>query len=261
MWLCCLVLCFLQEMTRTGCSLGSAHRRGKTPGWSYRQWGACAGAQRSAGRQEGGAPLVLGRAFQESFPNIETTSDLYVVDEQRFTCCGGTATLDLALEIVASQHSADLACYIADACVHNILNRNARRQDSQMELRLSAADRRLYNAVKLMKNHIEEPLPLEHIAALAGTSVRQLQRLFRRYLSATPSEYYVQLRLWRARSLLLETDLSVTEVSIASGSSLIRTSRRDIVEFLKRHHPKNGRANTSGTGTRIRFALLDCPKL
>jgi len=50
-----------------------------------------------------------------------------------------------------------------------------------------------------------------------GVSQRQLERLCKRYLGATPAQYYVQLRLERARRMLRQTDMSVAEVAIACG--------------------------------------------
>ena len=48
-------------------------------------------------------------------------------------------------------------------------------------------------------------------------SQRQLERLCKRYLGATPAQYYVRLRLERARRMLRQTDMSVAEVAIACG--------------------------------------------
>jgi transcriptional regulator GlxA family with amidase domain len=44
-----------------------------------------------------------------------------------------------------------------------------------------------------------------------------MERQFRNVLNETPSRYYKGLRLEKARSLLFETDLSVTEVAVACG--------------------------------------------
>ena len=48
-------------------------------------------------------------------------------------------------------------------------------------------------------------------------STRQLERLFRRYLSRSPKRYYMELRLGKARNLLLQTDMSVINVALACG--------------------------------------------
>ena len=39
--------------------------------------------------------------FSESFPEIEVTSELFEIDRNRFTCSGGTASLDLMLKLIA----------------------------------------------------------------------------------------------------------------------------------------------------------------
>ena len=62
-----------------------------------------------------------------------------------------------------------------------------------------------------------EPISRARLAAAVGLSSRQLERLFRRYLDRTPTRYYLELRLARARLLLLQTDLSVLEVALACG--------------------------------------------
>ena len=44
-----------------------------------------------------------------------------------------------------------------------------------------------------------------------------LERLFRRYLSRSPKRYYMELRLHKARNLLMQTDMSVINVALACG--------------------------------------------
>ena len=58
-------------------------------------------------------------------------------------------------------------------------------------------------AVELMRGSIEEPLPMPLIARRVGVSGRQLERLFLRFLDRTPLRYYLELRLERAREILL----------------------------------------------------------
>lgn len=155
--------------------------------------------------------------FQEKYPNIEIVQDIYVIDDRCFTCCGGVATIDLAIRIISDLQGHELADYIADGFVYDIRAQRARRKEISTELRLSHADQTMYTALTLMKENIETPLSIRIIAQRLGISARHLQRKFARLLSTTPRQYYMRLRLARARSLLLETGLSVTEVSFATG--------------------------------------------
>ena len=47
--------------------------------------------------------------------------------------------------------------------------------------------------------------------------VTSLERLFRRYLDRSPKRYYLEMRLEKARRLLLQTDMSVINVALACG--------------------------------------------
>jgi transcriptional regulator GlxA family with amidase domain len=76
---------------------------------------------------------------------------------------------------------------------------------------------KLIVAVELMEANIREPISQVDIASYAGVSRRQLQRLFQRYLLCTPSRYYSQIRLARARELLHQTSVSLVEISALTG--------------------------------------------
>jgi AraC family transcriptional regulator, glycine betaine-responsive activator len=55
------------------------------------------------------------------------------------------------------------------------------------------------------------------LAKLAGLSLRQVQRMFQESLDTTPTKYYLQLRLRRARELLLQSQMSITQISVSCG--------------------------------------------
>ncbi len=68
-----------------------------------------------------------------------------------------------------------------------------------------------------MENNIEDPISPSLLAKQVGVSTRQLERLFRRYLSRSPKRYYMELRLQKARHLLMQTDMTVINVALACG--------------------------------------------
>jgi len=75
----------------------------------------------------------------------------------------------------------------------------------------------LTEAVTLMEANIEEPMSLDELAHYVGVSRRQLERLFQKYLNCVPTRYYMDLRLSRARQLLLQTEKSIVDVALACG--------------------------------------------
>lgn len=77
--------------------------------------------------------------------------------------------------------------------------------------------RGLDDAMKLMFEHMEDPLAPKEIGEKVGCSARQLSRWFESYLSTTPAQYYASLRLEHAHYLLLHSNLTVTEIAVACG--------------------------------------------
>ena len=46
---------------------------------------------------------------------------------------------------------------------------------------------------------------------------RQIERLFKRHLNCVPKRYYLQMRLRRARELLLQTSMPIIDITTACG--------------------------------------------
>ena len=58
---------------------------------------------------------------------------------------------------------------------------------------------------------------MAELARRVGLSPRQLQRTFRHYLDMAPHQYYLRIRLDRARELLTQTGMSIMDVMVACG--------------------------------------------
>jgi AraC family transcriptional regulator, glycine betaine-responsive activator len=155
--------------------------------------------------------------FEEDFPGIELTRNIYVVDRDRYTAAGGAASTDLMLNLIARRHGSELASLVADQMIHTSIRSERDAQRLSIPTRIGVRHPRLAQVIKRMEAHIEEPVSPTVLAEEAGMSTRQLERLFRRYLGRSPKRYYMELRLGKARNLLLQTDMSVIEVALACG--------------------------------------------
>ena len=156
-------------------------------------------------------------AFTEDFPDIEVTSELFEVDRNRFTCSGGTAALDMMLNMIALQHGHELATAVSEQFMHERIRDCHDHQRMALPARLGVRHPKLIRVIRQMEANLEEPLDRSQLATAAGLSTRQLERLFRKYLNRSPARYYVELRLNRARLLLLQTNMSVIDVALACG--------------------------------------------
>jgi transcriptional regulator GlxA family with amidase domain len=159
-------------------------------------------------------PEVASSADQAIF-----TPHLYELDGNRLTCCGGAASIDFALTLVELLFGADVQAKVKETLCVDRVRGPEERQRVALQARFGMLQPKLTEAVTLMETNIEEPLSTDEIAQLSGLSRRQLERLFKQYLGSLPSRYYLELRLQRARQLLLDTNYSIVQVGLMCGFS------------------------------------------
>ncbi len=158
-------------------------------------------------------------SFAEDFPEIELSQSIYVIDGNRLTASGGTAPTDLILKLIARKHGIDLASTVADLMIHTSIRSDRDEQRMSIPSRIGVRHPKLATVIRMMENNVEEPISPATMATDVGMSTRQLERLFRRYLNRSPKRYYMELRLKKARNLLVQTDMSVINVALACGFS------------------------------------------
>lgn len=156
-------------------------------------------------------------AMQESFPRARLTTRLFSIDRERATASGGTAPLDMMLTLIGRDHGRELAAGISEMFICDRVRGEQDQQRVPLKHILGTTQPKLLEVVALMEANLEEPIELGEMAAYVGVSRRQLERLFQKYLLCSPSRYYLQLRLTRARQLLKQTSISIIEVASACG--------------------------------------------
>ena len=158
-----------------------------------------------------------GESFRENFPDVELSTAPYEVDGTYLSTAGGTAGIDLLLEVMRNAGFGALAGDVAAQLMYVNIHDMQARADIGRPARMSVRNPKVVAAVRHMEETVENVRPIVEIADGIGISVRQLERLFRTYMNDTPTHYYMRLRLDRALRLLLQTDLSLTDVAFATG--------------------------------------------
>ncbi|MEM7438539.1 MAG: GlxA family transcriptional regulator [Pseudomonadota bacterium] len=156
-------------------------------------------------------------SFSEEFDEVDLQKSVFVIDGNRFTCAGGTSSLDLMLRLMATQSGEELANWVADQTLHTNIRTDRDEQRLSIPTRIGVRHPKLSAVIQMMEQNIEEPVSPSVLAADVGMSTRQLERLFARYLTRSPKRYYMELRLQKARNLLMQTDMSVINVALACG--------------------------------------------
>lgn len=79
----------------------------------------------------------------------------------------------------------------------------------------------MLKAIHVMEDNLATPLSVSELAVQAGVSQRQLERQFRATFNATPLQFFLRLRLERARDLIAHTDRQIDDIADLTGFSSV----------------------------------------
>lgn len=156
--------------------------------------------------------------FLARYPDVgDVTHDLYVVDGEAITCAGGTAAIDVAVELIA-RHCGPARAFkpLPELLVdeHRTVRHPLR---SPYQNLLNCGDSRVERAVELMLGQLSRPTPISHLADSLSISVSQLNRAFAKYCRLPPARLWREMRLLHARWLLLNTNRTLAGIAADCG--------------------------------------------
>ncbi len=155
--------------------------------------------------------------FSLAYPQVKAVKDRFVIDGKRLTTAGPLPTVDLMLEIIRQRQGYSLALEVSRLFSYEQISFHNQSQLSPSAAGLSMRDPRVASAVRLMEEHIEQPVMLSRIAKRVGVSARHLQGLFQESIGAPPHVHYLALRLNAARRKVIETKASFADIAAATG--------------------------------------------
>ena len=150
---------------------------------------------------------------------INVQHDRYVIDRKLWTCGGASPALDMMLELIRQQHDNAIALQVASVFIYDQTHASTDPQTIHSLGAMTQKEPRVASAVRLMESNIEDPVTTKLIASRLNISVRTLELRFKQQLGKTPGEYYLGIRLTAARKMVLDTPLSIQEISVLSGFS------------------------------------------
>src|SRR5258708_13943417 len=107
----------------------------------------------------------------------------------------------------------------------------------------SLTPRQLRRAMDFMRAHLSGNISLEQLASVCDLSVNYFARAFKKCTGVPPHRWLVEMRLEKAKDLLLNTNTRLAEVAVACGFA-------DQSHLTKTFVPAT--ANTPGPGRRER---------
>lgn len=193
-------------------------------------------------------------AYAEFFGEAIAKERLHVLDGRIASSAGGMATLDMMLLLIERDHGVELPRRIAHILNYERLAETA-SDAGRREGALARTDRRLGRLVELMQASLEDPLPLSVLCGAASVDKSTCLRLFRKHLRETPGQYYLMLRLNRARSLLTDSALPISEIASLTGFADATSFGRAFKRTFGLA-PSKARVNASGVPRSDRPASL-----
>ena len=144
-------------------------------------------------------------------------ADLFEVDGNIYTCAGGTAALDMMLKLIGDDFGDNIVNRVCEQALTDRVRSPHDRQRLPLRARLGVQNSKVLTIIELMEARLSEPLSLIEIADHVGLSRRQIERLFRQEMGRSPARYYLEIRLDRARHLLIQSSMPIVEVAVACG--------------------------------------------
>lgn len=134
------------------------------------------------------------------------------------TLTGIVRTIAMEISDEGWGHDEMLDALVRQLVIHLLRSHLTVRMSDQIELsRAGPVDRRLRRAIEFMHDNFGRELALEEIASAAYLSEYHFARLFKQITRSTPHVYLANLRLERARKLLAETALPISEIAAMVG--------------------------------------------
>ena len=154
--------------------------------------------------------------LETRYPEVHVYSELFVQDETIWTCAGGTTPIDFLLTMVCQDLGEAIMAQVRDQQVNDRI-RKANDRQLPVERQIATRNKILIEAIEFMEANVEEPLRLNEIAHYMNISRRQIERLFQQHIGMSPARYYLEMRLARAQSLLLQSDMTVVDIAMGCG--------------------------------------------
>ncbi|MCK0151181.1 GlxA family transcriptional regulator [Marivita sp. S6314] len=146
-------------------------------------------------------------AFSERFLDVTVEHATWIADRDVLTCAGASATLELSRHLIAEDISPAIALDVDGLFTPPV------RSETLPAVRDSLVAR----ATRLMRENVEAPLRLDHLADALNTSPRTLTRRCQSALGMTPGQLCRHIRLSAARHLVESSTLSISEIAVRCG--------------------------------------------
>jgi len=158
------------------------------------------------------------KVLADNYNDIDVDSNsIFVKDGNVYTSAGISSGMDLALALVEEDYGKKFALEIAKQMVLYLKRPGSQSQYSSVLDYQKTDHQPILTICNWIQEHLQEAMTIEDLSARASMSPRNFARVFVRETGITPSKYIDKLRIETACRYLVDTNLSLKEVSLLCG--------------------------------------------
>ncbi|WP_182911971.1 GlxA family transcriptional regulator [Sphingomonas cavernae] len=165
------------------------------------------------------------RYLRRTHPALDLDAEaIFVEDGPLWTSAGVTTGIDMMLAIVERDHGAEAARHIAQRLVLSVRRPGTQSQFSPLLAAQAGREGRYRDLIGWIALNLEKPLGVEALAEHAGETLRSFHRNFVEATGQSPAAFVTQLRLDRARTLIVDGHALKTVAAQAGFPDVARLS-------------------------------------
>lgn len=172
------------------------------------------------------------KQLQTAVPSATVIEDaIYIKSDHIYTSAGISSGMDLALSIIEEDHGKDLSLAVARELVIFYHRPGGQKQFSDLLLAQNLDHDKIKLACCYIHENLTQDLTVALLAERVNMSPRNFSRQFTEQLNLSPGKYVQKSRVDRAKHLLEQGQLSVTQVADKVGINSIEVLNR----LFKKH--------------------------
>lgn len=173
-------------------------------------------------------------ALATNYEEIDVDAgSIFIKDGNVYTSAGISSGMDLALALVEEDYGKSFALEVAKQMVLYLKRPGSQSQYSLVLNHQKTDYQPILTICDRIREHIQEPMTVESLAEEVSMSPRNFARVFVRETGITPGKYIDKLRIETACRYLVDTNLSLKEISVLCGLSSPDNMRKVFIKYIK----------------------------
>ncbi|SEF40120.1 GlxA family transcriptional regulator [Vibrio hangzhouensis] len=164
--------------------------------------------------------------LKQMYPRLNVNPDvLYVDNGQILTSAGAIAGVDLCLYVVSLDLGSNIANELAKVSVVQ-MHRDGGQKQFINKNHSTTEKSQIYNLICRIEENLADNYSIEQMAERVYMTPRTFSRKFKHELGLTPFEWLNYARIKHAKQLLESTELTIEQISYASGLGSPKNMRK-----------------------------------